>query len=321
MSKKLIICLLGAVVCGPAAFATVFTGDVPADFTASGVQTVLDGIDDVGLPANATPLTVSGWDFSNVRFELDKTANLLNVGIDFRGYGGDADGDGFDGITSLWLATNGGFDLPALGLTESICIAFDFDQDGTYDVIAGDGGIDDTYRVSTFAGSPILPAFGFGPLLPLNDGGHFYGPDLELTLSAISGVFDITPTTVCFNFLIFAGSYQDDGIGEDLLSGEACFTDDSLVDAVTPSTTDLVKAYPNPFNPTTTLAVELAETGNVQLAIYNINGQLVNTLVDGMMEAGQHELTFNGAGLPSGIYMARLSTAQGQQVTRLVLTK
>jgi hypothetical protein len=321
MSKKLIICLLGAVVCGPAAFAITFTGDVPSDFTATGVQSVSDTIDDVGLPANATMGTVSGWDMSAALFELDKTADQLHVGLDFRGYAGDADGDGTDGITSLWLAANGGFDLPALALTESICIAFDFDQDGTFDVIAGDGAFNAVYHVSVFTGSPILPAFGFGPALPANEGAHFYGPDYELTLDNVSGLWDTTPQTVCFDFLVFAGSYQDDGIGEDLLSGEVCFTDDGQVAALNPASMDVVQAYPNPFNPTTTLAVDLAATGNVELAVYNINGQLVRTLVNGMMESGKHQIAFDGAGLPSGLYLARLSTAQGEQVTRLMLTK
>ena len=320
MSKKLMTCALGFIVCGPAAFAITFTGDVAADFTAAGVQVVADGIDDVGLPMSAPLGTISGWDFSNASFELDKAGGLLHVGLDFRGIAGDADGDGTDGVTAMWLAANGGFDLPALALTESICIAFDFDQNGTYDVIAGVGAMDGTYRVSTFTGSPILPAFGFGPLLPASDGGHVSGSDFELSLSDLGSLMDLAPMTVCFNFLVFSGSYQDDGIGEDLQSGEVCFTDE-LVDAVQAETMDLVQAYPNPFNPTTTLAVELAETGDVQLSIFNINGQLVQTLANGMMEAGQHELTFNGAGLPSGLYLARLSTAQGEQVTRLLLTK
>jgi hypothetical protein len=157
-------------------------------------------------------------------------------------------------------------------------------------------------------------------LLP-NDGGHVYGPDFELTLSGLGELMDLDPQTVCFNFLVFAGSYQDDGIGEDLLAGEVCFTDEGQVAAETPDTIDLVQAYPNPFNPSTTLAVDVAETGSVQLAVYNIKGQLVQTLVNGMLEAGHHDLTFNGAGLPSGLYLARLSTAQGEQVARLVLAK
>jgi hypothetical protein len=321
MSKKLLSCLLAALAIGPAAFAITYTGDVASDFVAAGGITVADGANDVGLPYNAPVMTVSGWDLDYSAFELDRGTGELHVGLDFFGFGGDADGDGLDGITSLWLAGNGGFDLPALALTESICIAFDFDQNGTYDVIAGMGGMDGTYRVSTFVGSPILPAFGFGPLSG-NDGGHFYGPDMELTVNSLGDFEDLDRTSeLCFNFLVFAGSYQDDGIGEDLQSGTVCFPPDELVGAVTPATMNLVSAYPNPFNPTTTLAVELAQTGNVELSVYNVQGQLVQTLVNGMLESGHHELSFDASALPSGLYLAKMATSQGTTVTRLTLTK
>jgi hypothetical protein len=319
MTKKLTMYALGFIVCGPAAFAITFTGDVAADFTSPDVQVVADGHNDVGLPANAPLGTISGWDLNNASFELDRTAGLLHVGLDFRTIGGDADGDGTDGITSMWLAANGGFDLPALALTESICIAYDFDQDGSYDVISGVGALDGTYRVSEFTGNPILPAFGFGPLVA-HDGGHAYGPDLEMTLTEVGALLDLEADDVCFSFLVFAGSYQDDGIGEDLINGEVCF-EHGDVSAVEPQSSNLLGAFPNPFNPTTTLAVELAETGTVELAIYNVNGQLVQTLFNGLLDAGSHQLTFNAAGLPSGLYLVKLGTAQGVEVTRLVLTK
>jgi len=321
MSKKLLSCLLAALAIGPAAFAITYTGDVASDFVSAEVVTVADGANDVGLPYNAPVGTVSGWDLDYTAFELDRATGELHVGLDFFGFAGDADGDGLDSVTSLWLAGNGGFDLPSLALTESICIAFDFDQNGTYDVIAGVGGMDGTYRVSTFVGSPILPAFGFGPL-SANDGGHFYGPDFELSLNSLGDFENLDPTVeLCFSYLIFAGSYQDDGIGEDLQVGTVCFTPDELVGAEAPNSMNLISAFPNPFNPTTTLAVDLAQTGNVELSVFNVQGQLVQTLVNGMLESGRHELSFDASALPSGLYLAKLATSQGTTVTRLTLTK
>jgi len=321
MRKKLLSCVLGAIVCGPAAFAIPFTGDVATDFTATGTEIQYDTTGDVGLPANAPVATVSGWDLDYAAFYLDRTAAELSVGLDFIGYCGDADGDGGEGTTTGWLALNGGIDLPGLALTESICIAFDFDQDGDYDIIAGVGATDGVYRVSYFTGTPLLPAFGFGGLAP-HDAGSLIGPDFELALDDMGVFEDMDPLVeVCFNFLVFAGSYQDDGIGEDLLLGEVCIPPDEDVSALEPGTMDLVGAFPNPFNPATTLTLDLAQTGEVTLAVYNVNGQLVRTLVNGSMEAGHHELSFDGTGLPSGLYLARLSTAQGDQVTRLILTK
>lgn len=323
MRVKLMLCTLGALALGPAAFAVTFTGDVATDFAVSGVHVELDGLDDVGLPLNAPVGTISGWDVASTSFVLDRANDRLHVGVDFRGYCGDVDGDGADGITSLWLAANGGLDLPALAQSETACVLFDFDQNGSYELIAGYGSQDGTYRVSTFMGSPYLPGFGFGPLQPLNLGTHAYGPDLELTIEHLATTLeDVNPMLeLCFNFMVFGGSFQDDGIGEDFQVGTVCLPPDELVAAEAPTSLNLLSAQPNPFNPGTTLQVELAATGETQLAIYNLQGQLVQSLVNGLLEAGHHSFSFNGESLASGIYLARLATPQGETTTRLLLTK
>ena len=322
MRLKLLLCSLGALAVGPAAFAITFTGDAATDFALPGVTVVPDGLDDVGLPLNAPSGTVSGWDIAGASFVLDRANAQLHVGVDFRVFCGDVDGDGIDGITSLWLAANGGMDMPAMAQSETACVLFDFDQNGSYEVIAGFGSMDATYRVSTFMGSPYLPGFGFGPTLPGNNGGYAYGPDLELSISQLAAFEDLDPAQdLCFNFLVFGGSFQDDGIGEDFQAGTVCLPPDELVSAVTPASVNLLSASPNPFNPSTQLRVDMAQTGDASLAIYNLQGQLVQTLSQGMLEAGSHSFTFQGEGLASGLYLARLATAQGASTTRLVLTK
>ena len=326
--RKLLSCAFSVLVLGPAAFAITFTGVVPTDFNGTDVVSVVDPLGDAAVPSyNAPPGTISGWDLSSANFELDRLSGQLHVGLDFFGIAGDADGDGIDGFSSPWLVMNGGQDYPMLAESESILIAFDFDQNGTYDVIAGMGENDGTYRVSQFSG-PVNRLYRcFGVDLPAHMGPYFYTPvlatpDFELTLNGLGLVEDLQAENVCFTFHVFAGSLDDDGIGEDFIHGEACFTDDGFVEAQPlPVSPDLIRAYPNPFNPTTTLAVELAETGNVELSIFNLNGQLVETLVDGLLSAGTHQVSFSAAGLPSGLYLARLSTVSGQQVSRLVLTK
>ncbi|MBL0062742.1 MAG: T9SS type A sorting domain-containing protein [bacterium] len=68
----------------------------------------------------------------------------------------------------------------------------------------------------------------------------------------------------------------------------------------------LAPAYPNPFNPNTTITFDLAREMNVTLSAYDILGNQVATLVKGSMSAGTHEVTFNTTNLPSGIYFCRL---------------
>ncbi|MFA7332573.1 MAG: T9SS type A sorting domain-containing protein [Candidatus Delongbacteria bacterium] len=326
--RKLLSCAFSVLVLGPAAFAITFTGVVPTDFNGTDVVSVGDPLGDAAVPTyNAPPGTVSGWDLASANFELDRLAGQLHVGLDFFGIAGDADGDGIDGFSSPWLVMNGGQDYPMLAESESILIAFDFDQDGLYDVIAGMGENDGVYRVSQFSGPVNRMYRCFGADLPAFMGPYFYTPvaatpDFELSLNNLGQLEDLNADVLCFTFHVFAGSLDDDGIGEDFIHGEVCFTDDGEVEAQPlPVSPDLIRAFPNPFNPTTTLAVELAETGNVELSIFNLNGQLVSTLVDGMLSAGSHQVAFNAGNLPSGLYLARLSTVSGQQVSRLVLTK
>jgi len=74
--------------------------------------------------------------------------------------------------------------------------------------------------------------------------------------------------------------------------------------------------YPNPFNPSTRINYELPITNYVKLAVYNILGQKVRTLVNWRQEAGKHSIPFNAAGLSSGLYYYKLETNSGYTQTR-----
>ena len=79
--------------------------------------------------------------------------------------------------------------------------------------------------------------------------------------------------------------------------------------------------YPNPFNPTTNIPVNLGRDTHVRLTVYDIRGHRVRTLQDGPMPAGNHVLTFRGDGLSSGAYICRLETPAGVQTQRITLIK
>jgi len=78
---------------------------------------------------------------------------------------------------------------------------------------------------------------------------------------------------------------------------------------------DLKQNYPNPFNPTTTIAFSIEKRGLVNLKVYNINGQLVSTLVNRTMTPGNYSVKFDGRGLASGTYYYRL-TVDGKLMTK-----
>jgi len=73
----------------------------------------------------------------------------------------------------------------------------------------------------------------------------------------------------------------------------------------------LGSAFPNPFNPQTTIPLHLNKDTHVQLNVYDMRGMLIDTLQDGDLETGQHYFTFKGDGQPSGVYFYRLKTAGG----------
>lgn len=83
----------------------------------------------------------------------------------------------------------------------------------------------------------------------------------------------------------------------------------------TPMTPVLAQNHPNPFNPSTIISFDLAETGHVLLQVYTLNGEKVATLLDGLVSAGSHDVSFGGEGLPSGVYYYRLD-ASGRSSTK-----
>jgi len=76
-----------------------------------------------------------------------------------------------------------------------------------------------------------------------------------------------------------------------------------------PITTTLYANYPNPFNPETTIKFYIPKSEHVELTVYNISGQKISTLVNENMQAGFHEISFNAAPYPSGIYFYYLKTS------------
>ncbi|HEY3295176.1 MAG TPA: T9SS type A sorting domain-containing protein [bacterium] len=85
--------------------------------------------------------------------------------------------------------------------------------------------------------------------------------------------------------------------------------------------TFILSAYPNPFNPATTLAFTLPNSGKLSLEIYDVMGRQVQTLSDGFLEAGEHSLRFDGTALPSGIYFARIQSGEFTATHKLLLLK
>lgn len=85
---------------------------------------------------------------------------------------------------------------------------------------------------------------------------------------------------------------------------------------------NLLANYPNPFNPTTTINYTLTAQAEVKVAVFNVAGKEVASLVSGVKNAGQHKVEFNGANLASGVYFCKLLVnGQSMAINKMMLLK
>jgi hypothetical protein len=94
----------------------------------------------------------------------------------------------------------------------------------------------------------------------------------------------------------------------------------------TPRSTDLLAAYPNPFNPSTTIPFQLESPSRVVLGIYDASGRLVRELENDQLPAGLHELVWdgrdaNGSSVATGVYFVRLLAGSREFTRKIVMLK
>ena len=93
------------------------------------------------------------------------------------------------------------------------------------------------------------------------------------------------------------------GIGEDKL----------------PSEYQLSQNYPNPFNPETTIDFRIDADSHVNISIFDINGSLVQELVNEWKASGSHQVKFSGYSIPSGIYFYKMTTKGFADIRKMTL--
>ncbi|MCF7804709.1 MAG: T9SS type A sorting domain-containing protein [Candidatus Marinimicrobia bacterium] len=91
-------------------------------------------------------------------------------------------------------------------------------------------------------------------------------------------------------------------------------------DALVPEAFTL-SAYPNPFNPVTTIRFTLTDNAPVKVSVYNLMGQQVASLVNQQLESGIHEYQLDGSNLSSGIYFIRFETPEKALMQKVTLLK
>jgi hypothetical protein len=112
----------------------------------------------------------------------------------------------------------------------------------------------------------------------------------------------------CCAEFTFVGAWGATGSNTNWGGGEWLDRDTDIL----PTANVLGQNYPNPFNAQTSIPFETVTSNNVSLRVYNLAGQLVETLVDGQMEAGSHVANWDASTVSSGVYFYKLQI--GDQV-------
>ncbi len=122
------------------------------------------------------------------------------------------------------------------------------------------------------------------------------------------------------------GSHSNPVIVDGVISVGVSTPVEEITNSSLPNSYKLHTNYPNPFNPSTTITYELPLTTSVILEVFNILGQRVNILVQGLKSAGTHHVTWDGIShtnrpAPSGVYFYRLQTDGLSFVNKMLLLK
>ena len=168
-------------------------------------------------------------------------------------------------------------------------------------------------------------------------GTYFGGSNIEETaMNAVTfrdGKLYVTGYTNSPDFPLTPGAYIDSREPEQFNWGIFAFcidfnepTEVAEESAAIPEALILDPPHPNPFNPATTISFTLSEAGFARLAVYNISGQLVRELAAEHLQAGRHEIVWdgrdaNGAQASSGVYIARLATGDKTAVRKVTLVR
>ncbi len=166
----------------------------------------------------------------------------------------------------------------------------------------------------------------------------FYPVKLAVNRYAAIASSQLNPGGYAVNTMWFGFSYQyvrDDvvtapvdrfEIARDVFAWMQNTVNITITPAETPKSTTLAQNFPNPFNPSTTIKFDLKDKGFVTLKVYNVAGQLVRTLVNGVKDANTYTVTWDGmndrgGAVASGIYFYKMETKDFSQTKKMVMLR
>ena len=239
---------------------------------------------------------------------------------------GDTSGDSLVNILDVVGLVNDVLDISELD--ECGTIAADLNADGTVNIldvvglvnlILGTRNIDATSAMiyETLSGVDISSDGYIGALeLTLS---HDLGFELELTDEALVAEYKTNGTTTKLIVVVPETDH--------IFSTEDSYKVDEVLVVNSNEFIDVVKhvsefnlssAYPNPFNPTTNVDFSVSVAGYASVKVYNLMGQVVGVLMDGMVDANTYSLNWDAQHLSSGVYMIK-AESNGQVATQKIM--
>ena len=88
-----------------------------------------------------------------------------------------------------------------------------------------------------------------------------------------------------------------------------------------PKAFELSSAYPNPFNPSTSIGLNMSNEGHVDVKVFDLSGRVVATLLSGNFSAGHHDMKWNASNQASGMYLIRAEIVGDVAIQKILLLK
>ena len=288
------------------------------------------GLDTDSVSGNSMFDSGEGWESVDgnlmLRVVLDCVDNCPGDNVCSDTIPGDTNGDGLTNILDVVGLVN--FIIGGLELDECGLVAADFNSDGTVNILDVVGLVSSILggRVSdatsammyeTSAGIDISSDGYIGAVeLTLS---HDLGFELELTQDALVSDYNTTGTTT--KLIVVAPETDHIFSTEDSYEVDEVLVVNSneFIDVVKHvSEFNLSSAYPNPFNPTTNIDFSVSAAGYASVKVYNLMGQVVGVLMDGMVDVNTYSLTWDAQHLSSGVYMIK-AESNGQVATQKIM--
>ncbi len=293
------------------ALVTISGTPATQDFTLNGVEEVVLFTDNF---ESGTSQWDGLWGLTNPA-EGYNSANSLN----------DSPGSNYDSGANSPMTMSDGVDLTD-AMSGEVSFRAKWEIENSWDGCFFEVSIDGGGTWTPLATGSTNACSGQGAQLP-SGAPIFDNNQANWVLNTVSLTPYLGETDVRFRFRL---------VSDSSIVGSGFFVDDFLIEVLreqsisdVPGASSLVagvKAWPNPFNPQTTVEFTNSRSGAVAVGIYNVQGQLVRTLVQDQMAAGSHSVVWDGrtnvgGQAASGVYFARMNTKSENVTTKLMLVK